>query len=50
MLGNLYLDQGRQKEAEVMYQRALEGFEKVLRPDHILTFNTVNSLGNLYAS
>ncbi|KAK1780029.1 hypothetical protein QBC45DRAFT_477241 [Copromyces sp. CBS 386.78] len=47
-LGNLYSDQGRLKEAETMYQRALEGYEKALGPDHTSTLNTVNNLGNLY--
>ena len=32
-----------------MYQRALEGYEKTLRRDHISTLNTVNNLGTLYA-
>ena len=49
MLGHLYADQGRLKEAEAMYQRALEGYEKALGPDHTSTLNTVNNLGRLYA-
>ena len=49
MLGDLYFDQGRLKEAEAMYQRALEGKEKALGPDHTSTLNTVNNLGLLYA-
>ncbi|KAM3560902.1 hypothetical protein ARSEF4850_003455 [Beauveria asiatica] len=48
-LGNLYADQGRLKEAEAMYHRALEGFEKAWGLDHTSTLNTVNNLGNLYA-
>jgi tetratricopeptide (TPR) repeat protein len=32
-----------------MYERALQGFEKALGPEHISTLNTVNSLGSLYA-
>ncbi|KAH7124926.1 hypothetical protein B0J13DRAFT_628227 [Dactylonectria estremocensis] len=48
MLGMLYLDQGKFKEAEEMYERALEGYEKALGPDHTSTLNTVNNLGNLY--
>lgn len=31
-----------------MYQRVLQGREKALRLEHILTFDTVNNLGNLY--
>ncbi|KAK3946632.1 Tetratricopeptide repeat-domain-containing protein, partial [Pseudoneurospora amorphoporcata] len=49
-LGNLYSDQGRLKEAETMYQRALEGKEKVLGPDHTSTLETVNNLGLLYTT
>ncbi|KAK5653385.1 hypothetical protein OQA88_8870 [Cercophora sp. LCS_1] len=48
MLGNLYMNQGRLTEAESMYQRALEGFEKALGRDHTSTLDTVNNLGNLY--
>ncbi|KAF9891382.1 hypothetical protein FE257_004238 [Aspergillus nanangensis] len=47
-LGKLYSDQGRLKEAEAMYQRALAGREHALGPDHIATLNTVNNIGNLY--
>jgi tetratricopeptide (TPR) repeat protein len=36
-------------EAEKMYERALQGFEKAWGPEHILTFSTVNNLGLLYA-
>ena len=32
-----------------MYQRALEGYKKALRPDHTSTLSTVNNLGLLYA-
>ncbi|KAG2411912.1 hypothetical protein HFD88_009468 [Aspergillus terreus] len=48
-IGNLYSDQGKLKEAEDMYQRALVGYEKALGPDHLSTLDTVNNLGNLYA-
>ncbi|KAN0075668.1 HET domain containing protein [Elaphomyces granulatus] len=48
-LGDLYADQGKLDEAEKMYQRALQGTEKALGPDHILTLSTVNNLGLLYA-
>lgn len=47
-LGLLYADQGKLSEAEEMYLRALEGYEKVLSTEHILTLNTVNNLGNFY--
>ncbi|KAK1636654.1 hypothetical protein BDP81DRAFT_449649 [Colletotrichum phormii] len=47
-LGNLYSDQGRLKEAEAMYERALQGSEKALGPDHTSTLSTVNNLGLLY--
>ncbi|KAN0075779.1 HET domain containing protein [Elaphomyces granulatus] len=36
-------------EAEKMYQRALQGNEKALGPDHTSTLLTVNNLGLLYA-
>ena len=32
-----------------MLQRALDGYEKALGPDHTLTLGTVNNLGNLYS-
>ncbi|KAH6985405.1 hypothetical protein EDB80DRAFT_224855 [Ilyonectria destructans] len=47
-LGNLYSDQGKFKEAEEMYERALQGKEKALGPHHTSTLRTVNNLGNLY--
>ena len=47
-LGNLYSDQGKMKEAEDMYLRALAGYEKAWGPKHTSTLNTVNNLGNLY--
>jgi tetratricopeptide (TPR) repeat protein len=47
-LGNLYKNQGKLAEAEAMYLRALEGYEKALGPDHTSTLSTVNNLGNLY--
>ncbi|KAJ5820547.1 hypothetical protein N7474_006138 [Penicillium riverlandense] len=49
-LGNLYSDQGKLKEAEEMYQRALAGCEKALGPRHTSTLDTVNNLGLLYQS
>jgi TPR repeat protein len=48
-LGMLYADYSKLGVAEKMYQRALEGYEKALRRDHISTLDTVNNLGNLYA-
>ncbi|KZL83407.1 kinesin light chain 1, partial [Colletotrichum incanum] len=48
-LGNLYLDQGRLKEAEAMYVRALQGYEKALGPDHTSTLDSVECLGTLYS-
>jgi tetratricopeptide (TPR) repeat protein len=48
-LGDLYADQGKLDKAEEMYERALEGKEKALGPDHTSTLGTVNNLGNLYA-
>ncbi|RYP25684.1 hypothetical protein DL766_006952 [Monosporascus sp. MC13-8B] len=46
---NLYYNQGKLKEAEEMYQRALQGYEKALGPDHTSTLDTVNNLGLLYS-
>ncbi len=47
-LGLLYADQGKMAEAEKMYQRALEGYEKAWGPEHTSTLGTVNNLGILY--
>lgn len=47
-LGNLYRDQGKLRDAQDMYVRALAGREKVLGPEHILTLQTVYNLGLLY--
>jgi tetratricopeptide (TPR) repeat protein len=46
--GTLYRDQSRLNEAEEMYERALQGREKALGPNHMSTLHTVNSLGILY--
>lgn len=46
--GDLYRYQGKLAEAEEMYERALQGFEKALGRDHMSTLNTVNNLGNIY--
>ncbi|KAL2808184.1 hypothetical protein BJX63DRAFT_424818 [Aspergillus granulosus] len=48
-LGLLYSNQGKLKEAEELYQRALSGYEKALGPDHTSTLITANNLGLLYS-
>ena len=48
-LGLLYSDQGKLREAEDMFVRALAGYEKALGPEHTSTLRTVNNLGNLYS-
>jgi tetratricopeptide (TPR) repeat protein len=48
-LGVLYADQGKLDKAEEMYERALQGKEKALGPNHTSTLDTVNNLGILYA-
>ena len=49
-LALLYADQGKLVEAEQMYQRALQGYEKAWGPDHTSTLDTVNNLAALYAN
>ncbi|KAI9874601.1 MAG: hypothetical protein M1830_009576 [Pleopsidium flavum] len=49
-LGVLYKAQGKLAEAEVMYQQALTGYEKMLGPEHKSRLDTINDLGNLYAN
>jgi tetratricopeptide (TPR) repeat protein len=49
LLGNLYKNQGKLGEAKKMYERALEGYEKVLGPEYTSTLDTINNLGILYA-
>ena len=39
--------QGKLEEAEVLFRRALEGYERVLGVDHPDTLNSVNNLGGL---
>jgi len=48
-LGDMFSKVGRLDEAKTMYQRALQGYEKALGPNHTSTLNTVNDLGLLYA-
>jgi tetratricopeptide (TPR) repeat protein len=50
MLGDLCAYQGKLVEAEQMYQRALQGYEKAWGPEHTSTLGTVNNLANLYKS
>ncbi|KAJ6011039.1 hypothetical protein N7451_002451 [Penicillium sp. IBT 35674x] len=47
-LGNLFRNQGKLKDAEDMYRRALLGKEKALGPNEPSTLNTVNNLGLLF--
>jgi tetratricopeptide (TPR) repeat protein len=47
-LGYLFTTLGKLDEAEQMYQRALQGYEKTLGPDHTSTLQTVSNLGILY--
>jgi tetratricopeptide (TPR) repeat protein len=49
LVGNLYAAQGKLGEAEKMYERALQGYEEALGPNHTSTLDTVNNLGALYA-
>ena len=44
----LYRNQGKLKEADEMYQRALKGNEKALGLEHTSTLDTVNNLDLLY--
>jgi len=46
--GNFHRVQGRLKDAEIMYNRALAGCEKALGAEHTSTLETVNNLGALY--
>ncbi|KAM3503157.1 hypothetical protein MY10362_004368 [Beauveria mimosiformis] len=46
-LGILYLNQDRLREAETMFERALDGHE-ALGPNNTSTLHTVNNLGGLY--
>ncbi|RDW83490.1 hypothetical protein BP5796_04981 [Coleophoma crateriformis] len=44
----LYSHQGKLAEAEAMFARALQGYEKILGPNHTSTLYTVCHVGNLY--
>jgi uncharacterized protein HemY len=48
-LGYLYANHSKLVEAEQMYKRALQGYEKAWGPEHTSTLDTVNNLGLLYA-
>lgn len=48
-LGLLYADQGKHAEAEKMFRRALDGYEKVWGLNYISTLKTIINLGSLYA-
>ncbi|GKZ32775.1 hypothetical protein AbraIFM66950_002399 [Aspergillus brasiliensis] len=47
-LGVIYQDQHRLKEAKKAFKEALNGYESVLAPDHILILDTASNLGELY--
>lgn len=47
-LGYLYADQGKMAEAEKMFERALQGNEKLLGPIHPSTLDMVHDLGIFY--
>ncbi|PSN58929.1 TPR-like protein [Corynespora cassiicola Philippines] len=49
-LGYLLAGEDRLKEAEAMYNRALQGYEETLGPKHTSTLDTVNNLGLLYTN
>ena len=49
-LGLPYSNQGKLEEAEAMYRRALQGYEKARGPDHTSTLDNVNNLGLLYSN
>ncbi|KUL85553.1 hypothetical protein ZTR_08029 [Talaromyces verruculosus] len=48
LIGNLYWDQGRVQEAEMMYQRAVVGKERLLGLNDPSTLETINCLGVVY--
>jgi len=46
-LGILYSDQGKLHDAKAMIQRALDGFDRILGPDHPTTLDVILRLGTL---
>ncbi|KAM3533696.1 hypothetical protein MY4038_003011 [Beauveria bassiana] len=49
-LGLLYANRGRFMEAEAMYDRALQTYEKAWGPEHTSTLDIVNNLAIVYAN
>ena len=47
-LAELYSNQGKTKEAEVMYLRTLTGYERIFDVEHMFTLDLIKNLGNLY--
>jgi tetratricopeptide (TPR) repeat protein len=47
-LANLYDQQGRYADAELLYKRALVSREKALGPDHPDVTTSLNNLASLY--
>ena len=51
---HLYADQGKLDEAEKMYQRALQGYQKALGLKNVARYrpalNTISNLGDLFAA
>jgi tetratricopeptide (TPR) repeat protein len=45
---NVFAMQRQYNDAEKMYQRALQGYEKARGLEHTSALDTVNNLGNLY--
>ncbi|KAJ5553617.1 Disease resistance protein [Penicillium frequentans] len=48
-LGSLYQNQGRLLEANMLFMRALEGYERKLGLEHPITLQVVDSLATVYA-
>jgi len=46
--GSFYHNEGRLKDAEMMYNHAFAGYERALGPEHASTLTIVNNLGNIY--
>jgi len=49
-LGNFYVGQSKLAEAEAIYDRALQGYKKILGLKYIWTLQTINNLGILYCN